>query len=523
MGCAKFTAVDGDGGIPSDFSLEVGATQRITQGTTVTVPISVVRSETSASDIRITMNDAPAGVTAALLVIPATATTGNLEITVGMTAPQGPFNVNLQASEAGTSMSTTTSLPLFVRGPAGSPDTTFAKNGWLMFGGTTFPSSAMTAFVSGDDSIFVMGGCSNGQTGSAACVARLTPEGALDTAYGKSGIAWLQAGFTQMDAVLLPDGRMIVGGGSSGKAAYIVVTAEGIVGSPIVVGPPVGKPSTIQPGASIQSMALAPDGSVAVVFDAKITNNTAAVMGITKLTNGGQIDTTFGTNGLASADFSTDANNPVASSYSNGVAVRPSTGKIVIAGSWCASSECSASSGYGILQLNSSGNTYDTSFGQSGAGGRALFTTGNKGAGGTGAVLLPDGRVISPTGDTNGTVVAFAADGSGLDQAFGTAGYFSVKSDTTDPPRISLDDRNRLLAATGATNSLGSVSRITIAGVNDPSFGSNGYAAIPLPTPIPPAQSALARVQQDGRIVVFSEVADPTSAALSVVVSRLWN
>jgi len=397
-------------------------------------------------------------------------------------------------------------LPLFVRGPSGSLDTTFATGGQFVdvFG---VPASPFDVFVSNDDRIFVVGSPIIGVGNSGTRVRQLDPEGLLDTTYGNNGAVSFQKLLNPVE--LLPSGGIVIG--SAGQ--YIVIPANGATdGSFTPINPPSG--ITV---VSIPAMTSASDGGAFMVFSA--TNAVGANMiGITKLTNTGEADTAFGKQGVMTAGLLSGMD----SFTSTEIAVRPD-GRIAIIGTY--GNSATGESGYAILQLTAKG-AYDTFFGKAGTPGRALFP--NPAASlitPRDLQLVPNGRLISTLKDSASnelySITSFTVLGD-IDTTFGVHGTLSVNSPWF--PDISLDDQNRLLV-TSATWSLVSVSRFTTVGVLDTSFGTNGTATIPLPIgfSLYPA-ICTARVQKDGRIIIASG-ATPGTATLQrvIVLSRIWN
>ena|GEM_PF-6989818 len=140
---------------------------------------------------------------------------------------------------------------------------------------------------------------------------------------------------------------MIVGGAGvgDGVAAYSIVAANGSAGG--LISLPNGDSHQAAAGA------LAPDGSVILASNDWQSLQTIHVA---KLTNAGDLDTTFGTGGITSVSF-TDADK----SAIPGMVVRPN-GKIVLGGGWA----IGPSVGYGILQLDGVTGAPDTSLGLTG-------------------------------------------------------------------------------------------------------------------------------------------------------------
>jgi len=168
---------------------------------------------------------------------------------------------------------------------------------------------------------------------SDAFVTRFNPDGLLDGAFGVNGSARVAFGiFNVARAVAVqPDGKIVVAGYSAFDTQYAImdflVARFNVDGSPdstfgnngsyLVNFPADGADGAV-------ALALAPDGKI-VVAGTVWTGSTYA-WGVARLTDTGQPDPTFGTNGLA---VNLSGNNAGA----NAVVVQPD-GKIIIGGSY---------------------------------------------------------------------------------------------------------------------------------------------------------------------------------------------
>ncbi|MCL2776974.1 MAG: hypothetical protein FWD73_03145 [Polyangiaceae bacterium] len=106
----------------------------VQQGQTTNVPITITRSITPGTDIKIDITSVPDGVTVdpLTLTIPTGLSTGQLAITVDKSIAQGALSnvVVLQGTAAGASAKIATNLQLFViSGKPGTLDTDFAHSG----------------------------------------------------------------------------------------------------------------------------------------------------------------------------------------------------------------------------------------------------------------------------------------------------------------------------------------------------------------------------------------------------------
>jgi len=503
--------------------LDVPALTTVVQGTSDNkVVVKVHRTNGYTGPVFLRVTGLPEGLRADPITIADSADQGEIAIVADMPA-QGnvdPTPTVVASRADGDALTTEAPLPLFVRGKPGTLDTTFATDGRLinLLGGTLAP---INAFVSADDSILLPGTCTSEANATAGtCVARLTPDGALDPSYGNSGIATLD-GFSPTDAVLFSDGSIVVGGSLNDTAAYGIIDENG-KSSTITYFPATTALGTT--AGNVVQTALAPNDSVVMLVQVTDNNGNAAT-GIAKA-NAKGFDPTFGSNGFVNGNltgiYSDVTNATVSLSMGPHVAVRPN-GKIVIMSAGLTGVDGGTPPLHtyvGFLQLESNG-THDTTFGTNGTGQTALDVGGDKRT--ILPMILPDGRILSKMeamGDC--WISAFKADGTDLDSTFGDSGSLSVPVNPYGWGCISLsvsvDDQNRLLATSVNLPSVESVWRYTDEGILDNSFGVDGQATTPSLAGVSFGWSFSARVQKDGRIVVLTWTDQNI-----LVVSRLWN
>jgi uncharacterized delta-60 repeat protein len=193
------------------------------------------------------------------------------------------------------------------------------------------------------------------------------------------------------------------------------------------------------------------------------------------LAQAGQLDSTFGTGGVFTTNFTqTDATMATAAAIQ-------SDGKIVVGGS--------TPGGAALARLNTNG-TLDTSFGSGG------IVNNNFNADGpvVAVVIQPDGKIVASVGGfLGGSVGRFNSDGS-IDTTFGTGGFAVSKSLNSGPGTLNalaLQADGKILV-TGA----GLIGRYTTSGQLDTTFGSSGIASL---------SSTIATgmaLQSDGKILV---------------------
>ena len=248
----------------------------------------------------------------------------------------------------------------------------------------------------------------------------------------------------------------------------------------------------------------------------------AVTFSISAFAADGDLDTTFGTGGIATYDFDGAPSN-TDNDQARDVAVQ-ADGKIVMVGYAYVTSSNNA---LAIMRFNADG-TVDTSFGNNG---RIIndYAVGTEQFGGV--VIQPDGKIVAVgTVESRKTriVVRYNADGT-TDTAFGTNGIFTAplayggNNVTVDDPRVLLQTDGKILAMGSHKLDPGAdifaVRRLNTDGTLDTSFGDAGLATARF-TPFAPNLSDRPSdfaLQADGKIVAagFANAED-------VAVAR-WN
>jgi uncharacterized delta-60 repeat protein len=200
--------------------------------------------------------------------------------------------------------------------PNGALDTTFAAGGiaTIDFGGDDF-GQAMARQV--DGRILVAGR----STAAGAVVARLRATGALDPDFGGDGRVTLPGGGSAGAVLVQPDRKIIVAGNASGSGAMTVTrlkpegTPDMTFGSAGTAAVDFGSLADLLGGAVLQ-----PDGRIVIAGYTQATEDVA----VARLNPNGSPDATFGAGGKATVDFGV-------ATFGNAVARAPN-GRIVVAG-----------------------------------------------------------------------------------------------------------------------------------------------------------------------------------------------
>ena len=187
-----------DGGVtgvaPGDIEIAPIADRAfVVQGSSVDVPIHLVRGTMASDAVDIAVTDAPPGVTVRSITIAGDSSDGTLSVMTTGDAKQASLDLTISATRA-SGDGAEGKLPVFVRGASGTLDTTFAPDA-LAIAVATNDSTQGTLTALSDGSLIVAGTVGNG--------ARLVK---VD-AQGKS-IANTNLGAGQFVAPL-PDGRVL--------------------------------------------------------------------------------------------------------------------------------------------------------------------------------------------------------------------------------------------------------------------------------------------------------------------------
>jgi uncharacterized delta-60 repeat protein len=266
--------------------------------------------------------------------------------------------------------------------PNGSLDTTFAGDGKKLFRwGALSRASAVLVLPNGK---ILLAGFS-GPEGGDMKVARLNPDGALDTTFGSGGKASVDFGGDDFGLAMArqANGRILVAGRSSAGGAVVARLRTNGTLDPDFDGD--GR-VTLPGGGSASAVLVQRDRRIVVVGNA----NSSATMTVTRLKPNGSPDTTFDGDGTATIDFGSLAD------LANDAVLQPD-GKIVVAGYTQADEDVA------VARINANGSP-DATFGAAGKAtvdfGVATF--------GNAVALQPDGRIVVAGQRTGGDDFAVA-------------------------------------------------------------------------------------------------------------------
>jgi len=267
------------------FTVDDPAKVTIIQGRSAAIDLTIQRSKYILENgivIRASLAAPPAGFTATPLPIGPGEMTAKLALTAAAEVAQGDYMLDVEL-KADSGFTLVKKVPVFVRGPAGSVDTTFGASGYMRSFFGNGPQALLSQLFSVGNGLFLALGECTGTGG--ACMARFDSTGKLDTTYGTNGLFATTKIFTG-GGVLLPSGALML----IDSGTHCRVLANGGIDTSYGSA---GCTNTTPAGAAV----AAADGSLYI-----ITSATAPAT-IAKVTPSGADDTSFGSAGTATVTF----------------------------------------------------------------------------------------------------------------------------------------------------------------------------------------------------------------------------
>jgi uncharacterized delta-60 repeat protein len=214
----------------------------------------------------------------------------------------------------------------------------------------------------------------------------LAQAGTLDTTFGTGGIfgtSFTQNGAADNAIAIQSDGKIIVGGlialsTGGGQAALLRLNTNGTLDSSFGTGGIVTSDFSIDDGAIVFGIAIQPNGQIVAAAEGGFLDEGA----VGRFNADGSVDTTFGTNGFATSNSVNSA--PGAS---NAMALQPN-GSILVTGG-------------GFIARYTSTGQVDTTFGTNGVAILNSLVV-------TGMALQSDGKILVTTGSGTETVIEIA-------------------------------------------------------------------------------------------------------------------
>ncbi|MBV9894677.1 MAG: hypothetical protein JO020_10940 [Chloroflexi bacterium] len=415
--------------------------------------------------------------------------------------------------------------------PDGTVDTSFGNSGSVVIRAAQRSFVANTLALQNDGKVVLAGLTSDIDTGTIQlALARYNPDGTPDAGFGSSGIVSTSVGDAGAQAnsiAVQPDGKLVVAGtlySRGGSDALLVArytsdgAPDGRFGLSGISATPVGTAAS-----SAAAVALQQDGRIVAVGTAFANAATDDDFALVRFTPDGQLDPTFGQNGVVITDLTpADAESP-SLDHATAVALQPD-GRIVVGGFTRGETQA-----FAVVRYTADG-VPDSTFGA-----RGLVKIPAREPQVSAITLLPSGALAlagSAASNERGTapfaLLRLRADGA-PDTSFGQDGLVTTDFDgsRSGARAVAVQPNGRLVtggAKFGAPSASGdalpesgfALARYNADGSLDRSFGTNGRATSKLgdagAVPV-----ALA-VQPDGKIVaaglVFFQV--PTSPSQTV-------
>jgi uncharacterized delta-60 repeat protein len=349
----------------------------------------------------------------------------------------------------------------------GNLDTGFNGSGKSVFNveSSDAPSYFVDVAVIGGDKFLVAGHAEISSSYYAITLSRFNSDGSLDTSFGAGGKVITDVGvYSQAVALAVqPDGKIVVTGNSGDypnrMAVILRYTPDGVLdntfGNNGIIFIPVQFPRDIT---------VLADGKILVAGSGDVPNTTNDGVRVAKLNANGSLDTTFGTNGIASSTVGSG-------SSANKMAIQ-SDGKIVVSGRF---------GSRGLVNRFNTDGSLDSTFGTGGV--REIvgpnFTQIYTGGG---IAIQPDGKIVlagaasSSSGNYSALLLARLNSDGSSDESFGSFGL--VMQDLTADPDGALDlvlqSDGKIVIGGQQDEEFAIAARFNSNGAIDTGFGNNG-------------------------------------------------
>lgn len=313
---------------------------------------------------------------------------------------------------------------------AGALDSTFGTGGIVTTPIGSADDHAWGAAIQSDGKIVVAGQSFTSPSESDAVVARYTSDGDLDSAFGTGGIVTTDIGPLDglSDVAIQPDGK-IVGAGfglidDNSESVLVRYTDAGDLDPTFGTGGIVTTITEAQDSAI--AMALQPDGKI--VAAGTSDNNGDPDFAVARFTSDGVLDTTFGTDGIATT--------PIRIWDALGAVAVQSDGKIVASGN---SADGDFAYDLALVRYTSDG-ALDSTFG---TGGKVTTPVGDGDESAQALAIQPNGKIVAAGWSVTGT----GSVGFALARYMGDAGVENVLVN----PEASLGSTGRITVRGGTT------------------------------------------------------------------------
>jgi uncharacterized delta-60 repeat protein len=515
----------------------------VLQGTSVEVPITFTRASYKDA-INVTIADAPSGVSALPLSVPADATEAKLTLVAAPDAKQGAATIKVVATDLGGKLKREKSPNLLVRGPAGSLDQTFGQGGRAIIDADGLANIAGVV-VQTDGKVVVGGSLMND-----FFLARLTAEGTTDNTFGNTGQTRGDMQFESSLAAdeayglaISPDQTIVMSGAttttSTGGQRYTIArflpngkldTQFATVGYVYSLYRPSGTTSPWAGSKYMRAATVMPDGRIIVAGEVEVVPDPTEFgfrMTMTRLKTNGVFE--------EPQEFYGTFNTPTQKydARCNAVAVKDSK---IVCGGTTAANEMVA------WRVNANNGSPDATFFNA-AGVSVVASTLAPTAKTSDVHILAQGQVVlsgvsrENTNSHKAAVAAFTSAGAPDTQYNGKGsnvfdwGGVPVSPNFNSQPTVRsvLDAQGRVVVAAAiGTPSYVGIARLGPTGDFDATFGPNGKRTITHEgegdTKGLSSNAAIALGSgADGRIVIATTIETNVGAMRKIVVYRLWN
>jgi len=324
-------------------------------------------------------------------------------------------------------------------------DTSFGNSGFVSFSQTgVFSNGGHYAFkiaIQPDDKIVIMGLQQNDIFGNAYWVARLLPDGALDTSFNGTGYKDVTFGSVQDRATciaLQADGKILLGGTSGNTAQFFSVARLNSDGSYDNSFGTSGRVQIPFSGSEsfVESMAVQPDGKIVL---GGYTVGGAKDFALARINSNGSLDSTFGVNGKVVTDLLVSY-----STIIRDILIEPD-GKIIVSGNY----SFEFNSRFCMVRYNANG-TIDTSFGTNGLTVDTIYYNNYINS----IVRQIDGKIVT-AGNVFGTsfIISRYNNNGTMDTTFGVNGYVDAMPDTgSGSVSVLIQPDNKIVAVGSSYN-----------------------------------------------------------------------
>jgi uncharacterized delta-60 repeat protein len=403
-------------------------------------------------------------------------------------------------------------------------------------------AGSLTSFTPGsvkiqtDGKLVVVGAAPGGGHPDFGLVRYLT-DGSLDTTFGVGGKVTVDlSGSAYEDeahaVVIQSDGKLVVAGYSDGKFAVARFTTNGAFDTTFGINGVVVLSNTIYPlsGVGATSLAIQTDGKI-VFAGPRISLAGNQDFNVFLLTATGDMDTSFGSDGSATADFASGSDWPTSLALT-------SAGKIIVVG-YTTPTGTGSHNDIGAVACFTSNGGLDTTFSTDGKTtlqlGLDVTLLSNVAVLASGKVMVAGQGTVDPLTTGSDFVLArYNTDGS-LDATFGTNGIVTTDlSATSSAGYYTYDaaqslaiqpDGNMILSGTSydVISGGGGITHMALTrhlpdGTLDTSFGKNGMAIALIGSSKDTVSSSA--LQTDGKIVILGT--STTGGIVSPATVRFW-